>query len=164
MKKTSTIWGFVFIAFGAVLLLNQFFPNNIINIEYLWPVFVLIPGLSMEIGYFSKKKNPGVLVPGGILTVIGILFFFEVFTDWRFSEYTWPFYLLSVAFGLLQLYLFSKRNKGLLIPIAILTVIALSSFLSMIFNNFLGWVDYSLVVPIIFILFGVYILAKRSNN
>ena len=40
---------------------------------------------------------------------------FEVSTDWHFSRFTWPVYIISVAVGLLQMYMFSRRQKGLLI-------------------------------------------------
>ena len=36
-------------------------------------------------------------MPGGILTIIGTLFFFETFTKWNFAEYTWPVYPLAVV-------------------------------------------------------------------
>ena len=39
------------------------------------------PRTYFEMNYFQTRKNPGQLVPGGILTVIGLLFCFEILTD-----------------------------------------------------------------------------------
>ncbi|WP_102401483.1 LiaI-LiaF-like domain-containing protein [Haloimpatiens massiliensis] len=162
MKNSKIFSGIIFILIGVLLLTNKFLPINLFNINYLWPLFILIPGISMEMGYFSSRRNPGVLVPGGILTTIGFLFYFEIFTDWRFAEYTWPIYILAVAIGLFQLYLATGRRTGLLIPILILTTTAVISFLSMIFSNIFTWIDSDLILPIIFIILGIYIIVKKK--
>ena len=119
MKRSNVVVGFLFIIFGVVLGISLLTD---LKFEF-WPLFVLIPGLVFEISFFSssKKSDTGVLVPGGILTVIGLLFFFETITDWEYTAHTWPVYLLAVAVGLFQLYIFGKREKGLLVPIGILT-------------------------------------------
>ncbi|MFD3158382.1 LiaI-LiaF-like domain-containing protein [Haloimpatiens sp. FM7330] len=163
MRKTNFFWGIVLIVFGVLLLLNKTLNIDLINMNYLWPLFILIPGLSMEFNFFSKRTNPGVLVPGGILTTIGLLFFFEIFTSWRFAAYTWPVYLLSVAIGLFQLYLFCEKNNGILVPVFILTLIAIMSFLTMIFGDIYHWINYSLIIPILCIALGLYILIKNRN-
>jgi hypothetical protein len=130
--------------------------------EYFWPIFVLIPGLVFEASFFMSGRNSGLLVPGGILTTIGTLFFFETFTNWMFAEYTWPVYILAVAIGLAQLYLFGTREKGLLIPVFILTLIAVVSFAMMVFGGILTWLNYSTILPVVLILVGLYILVGKN--
>ena len=75
---------------------------------------------------FSTKpvKNAGLLVPGGILLITGILFVFETATNWSYSDGTYV-YLLATAFGLFELWLFGGKEKALLIPVAVLTLTAL---------------------------------------
>lgn len=163
MKTSNIIWGIALIAFGCLLLLNRVLGDTIFSMSNLWPLFVLVPGLVFEFSYFSTRRNPGVLVPGGILTTIGILFFFETYTNWMFSEYTWPIYILSVAIGLFQLYLFSGRNRGLLVPVTILTTVAAISLLSILFGSVISWLNYSLIGPILFILLGLFILFRKKN-
>ena len=160
----STIWGIFFILLGCLLVADRFFNLDLFNAERFWPIFVLIPGLIFEISYFITRKAPGVLVPGGILTVLGILFYFESFTDWRFAEYTWPIYLLAVAIGLFQLYLFSGRNKGLLIPIFILTTIAAISFVCMFLNLASQMYNSGIILGVIFIVLGIFALYKGSSS
>lgn len=152
--------GLILIIVGVLLLFKPLFNINIFDMEHLWPIFVLVPGLVFEGSFFLSKRNPGLLVPGGILTTIGGLFFFETFTDWNFSEYTWPVYILAVAIGLYQLYLFDSKSKALLIPVGILTTVALVSFTLIVFGNIFVWLNSSIVWAALFILFGVFILLK----
>ncbi len=150
--------GLLLLFLGIIALFN--YMNN------FWPLFILVPGLIFEFSYFLNRKFHGVLVPGGILTTIGMLYLFETFTDWRFAEYTWPIYTLSVAIGLFQLYLFGNKRLGLLIPIFILGGFSIIAYFLMLFGNLTSWLHYSLLLPIILIILGVFILilnARKSN-
>jgi hypothetical protein len=164
MNRKGAFWGVLLIVIGCLLIINQTFNINFFSMANFWPIFVLIPGLMFEFSYFISRKNPGILVPGGILTTIGLLFFFEILTNWAFTEYTWPIYILAVAIGLFQLYLFSGRPSGLLIPVFILTAVASIFFLGMIFKGIFSWIDFSLIGPVIFILLGVYILFRALGK
>lgn len=118
MKKGNYYTGLVLIVLGALaLVLNIVFDIRIIKFDSydFWVFIVLIIGLAFELGFFLTGSKSGLLIPGGIITTIGLLFMFEVSTDWYFSRFTWPVYIISVAVGLLQMYMFSKRQKGLLI-------------------------------------------------
>jgi hypothetical protein len=136
-----------------------------LSISNLWPLFILVPGLLFESSFFASRRDPGVLVPGGILTTIGLLFLFETFTGWRFSEYTWPVYPLSVAIGLFQLYLYTGRNPALLIPVFILGGVSSIAFLSMVLSAVLGalpsWFSFGLIVPVCLIVLGIYIMLRK---
>lgn len=164
MRRGNIIWGMLLILIGVLFLLGRFY-NNFLGLWDLWPLFILVPGILFESGYFSSGKDPGVLVPGGILTTIGLLFLFETFTGWRFSGYTWPIYPLSVAIGLFQLYLYTGRNPGLLIPVGILGGVSAIAFLSMILKAALGilpgWFSFGLLIPACLIILGIYIIFKK---
>jgi len=161
MKRDNITWGILLIFLGVLILLNRVYGINLLSISYLWPLFILIPGLCFEFGYFINKRASGLLVPGGILTVIGLLFLFQTYTDWRFAAIIWPICVLSVAFGLFQLYIFGRRSSGLLVPVFILGSIGIIGLFSMIYGELLPWLNYGLVLPIILILLGVYILVKK---
>lgn len=156
MKKGSILWGIFLIAIGVLFLINRFFNLNLLSAARLWPLIILSLGLIFEASYFLNRKDPGILVPGGILTTIGALFLFETMTGWRFSANTWPVYPLAVAIGLFQLYLFGGQNKGLLIPVAILAGVSLTAFSVMAF----GQVMSTLLLPLGLILLGAYIIFK----
>lgn len=164
MRGKNYFGGIILIIIGVAAILNNIFNIRFFTMSQLWPMFVLIPGLSFEAAYFSRGREPGLLVPGGILTTIGALFFFETFTNWHFAEYTWPIYPLAVAIGLFQLYLFGGRKHGLLVPVFILTTISVIAFITMLVGNVFYWVNTSLIIPIIFISMGVYILVENFSK
>lgn len=164
MQKSNVYLGLILVLLGAVLFTNNLFHWNFFSMEYLWPSFVLIPGLVFEWSYFRTTSNPGLLVPGGILTTIGLLFFLETWTGWNFSAYTWPIYPLAVAIGLFQLYLFSDRPRGLLIPVFILATVSFVSFGIFFLQALQIWVNFSLIVPIVLILAGLFIIARGSGT
>lgn len=163
MKPSNMVWGVLLIVLGILLIVNRVFNVQLFTMGNLWPVFVLGAGLIFEATYLTSRRNPGILVPGGILTVLGILFFFETFTDWGFSAYTWPIYVLAPAFGLFQLFL-ATRQKALLIPVLILTLIASISLIAEIFTGIFSLVNSSFIMGAIFIAIGVYILYKMFSS
>ncbi|MFT8314347.1 MAG: DUF5668 domain-containing protein [Clostridium sp.] len=164
MDKKGLSVGIILVIIGAILLLNNILNLNFFSISNFWPLFVLIPGLVFEAGYFLTKRNPGLLVPGGILTTLGLLFFFETFTGWQFAASTWPIYPLAVAIGLFQLYLFGYKQIGLLIPVFILGGISLISLAIIIMNDFFWWINGSILVPALFILIGIVILFNSFKS
>lgn len=156
MKTIRYLVGLLLILIGGFSLITYIFHLNNELIHHLWFLCVLIPGLYFEMNYFQTRKNPGQLVPGGILTVIGLLFCFEILTRWDYSNYTWPIYLLAVAFGLLQLYLYDHKDKGLLIPITILCLISFLFYLQLFISS-------SLLLAIFLIIIGLYILLRKNK-
>lgn len=156
MKTIRYLVGLLLILIGGFSLITYIFHLNNELIHHLWFLCVLIPGLYFEMNYFQTRKNPGQLVPGGILTVIGLLFCFEILTRWDYSNYTWPIYLLAVAFGLFQLYLYDHQDKGLLIPITILCLISFLFYLQLFISS-------SLLLAIFLIIIGLYILLRKNK-
>jgi hypothetical protein len=64
MRQKNYFWGIILILIGVGAILNNIFNIHFFTISQLWPIFVLIPGLSFEAGYFSRGRDPGLLVPG----------------------------------------------------------------------------------------------------
>jgi len=163
MKGEKYFLGIVLVIIGVFGVLNRGFNINIISILNFWPLLVLMIGIGCEYGYFSRRKSPELLVPGGILTTIGLLFIFELMTNWRFSEYTWGIYTLAVAIGLLQLYIFGGKEKGLLIPVVILTLVSLRSLGAIVWRTLFGWIGTSIIFPLAILILGVYIIIKKKR-
>lgn len=160
-KMGNIITGFSLIIIGIVFFLENL---NIIQLQFgvfSWPLFLLIPALGFHAGFFlsgMRKDLAGLLVPGGVLLTLAVLFYFEVMTNFQYAEFTWPIYILAPAVGLFELYLFGEREKGLLIPVGILTVIAGFFLTQMLFTAlFKFW-------PVIFILIGLYLLFGRKKK
>ena len=72
--------------------------------RYIWPLFIVGPGLGFLLMYQFGKKEKGLLIPGGILTGIGALFLIG-FSD---SEYLLPVILIGIGIVLL----FQTRGRG----------------------------------------------------
>lgn len=155
MRALQYITGLCLIMIGGFSFITYLFHVDNQLIYNLWFLFILIPGLYFEMNYFQTKKNPGQLVPGGILTIIGVLFCFEILTHWDSSAYTWPIYLLAVAFGLFQLYYYDNKDKGLLIPIFILCSISILFYLQLFISS-------ALILSILLIGLGLFILFRKK--
>ena len=170
MKKGNYYTGLVLIVLGALaLVLNIVFDIRIIKFDSydFWVFIVLIIGLAFELGFFLTGSKSGLLIPGGIITTIGLLFMFEVSTDWYFSRFTWPVYIISVAVGLLQMYMLSKRQKGLIFAVLFVGGIGvffeLMMILSAVSSNLLEvLIPISLVAAGIALVFSGY-SRKRSQ-
>lgn len=164
MKNKNYTLGLILVALGLLGIISKIYRIEFFGMRTMWPLFIFIPGLCFEVSYYTNKKNPGILVPGGILTTIGALFLFETFTRWRFSNFTWPIYTLAVAIGLFQLYWHGGKKKGLLIPVGILGGVSIVSFWTMIFGNTFSWLNKSIIFPIFLLAIGLYILFGKGNK
>lgn len=158
MKRGSQLVGLLLIASGVIFLLHNFRLFRL-DMEYFWPLFLIIPGLCFEFGFFADRKNPGLLVPGGILLTYGALFYVNIFSGWRLMEYLWPIFPLGVAVGLLQLYWFGPREPGLLVPVGILGGFSLIALLFTTNSTWLG-----VVVPALLIAAGLYIVFGKKSG
>jgi hypothetical protein len=133
-NRNSAVLGLIFILLGIAFLIGNLFGMrfDIFDVgfffSHFWPLFIIIPGIAFHTAYFSgKNRDAGVLVPGGILLTIGIVCQISMlFGIWGAM---WPGFILAVAVGLFELYLFGSRDKGLLIPVGILGGLALFSYM-----------------------------------
>lgn len=160
-RKTNAILGTIFVVLGALFLLDNLGIVNpfryIFSIGNLWPLFVLLPGLIFHYAFFAgNRKDPGLLVPGGILLVLGTTFLISTFFHaWHI---TWPLYIFAVAFGLYELYLFGGREKGLLIPVGILGGLSVIFFMTFSINELFGYSTRKFLTPLVLIVIGLAVL------
>lgn len=167
MRRGNLFIGALLIICGCIMLFARYVLGyELISLKRgdFWPFIVLAAGMTFELLYFSTRKYSGFLVPGGILTTIGLLFLFEVATDWRFAAYTWPFYIIAPAVGLFQLYLFTGRPKGLLIASSIVGGVGVLALALIIFELFVSVVDVALVIPFVLIGIGALLVLRRSPD
>ncbi len=158
MRKGDYFIGLVFIIIGAAFLLNNFGYIDInINLAQHWPLALVIPGLLFELGYFLRRKDAGLLVPGGILLTYGVYFYFNIFLGWGWMSQLWPVFPLGVAFGLFQLYLFGGREKALLIPVGIL-----GGFSLVALSFTVDFIDFGLVAGVGLVLLGLLFLLRKK--
>lgn len=160
MKNSNIIMGAVLVALGCILLLSNLGYINF-SWDYIWPLALLLPGIYLHFAYFTKiDKNPGNLVPAGILTTYGLMAYAVVFFGWGTMSLIWPFILIGIAVGLFELYIFGKHDKGLLIPVAILGGLGVM-FLS---KSYFFFDLRNVVVPAGLVLLGILIITKGNKK
>jgi hypothetical protein len=162
----KTIGGSILLLLGIVLLLNQgetFGPAQIFG--FFWPTLFVFPvGLFFHWLYFGMtgRKGVGILVPGGVLLTVALVCQTSIlFDSW---QYMWPGFILAPAVGLFELYWFGNRNKWLLIPINILTVVSLLFFAVFSLSSFMSQLlSKSPYFAILLIIAGGAILTLRKK-
>ena len=74
------------------------------NMEYLWPGFMIGPGLGFIFMYLLGKREKAMLVPAGILIGMGLIFTFRETSLLRF----WP--VILIGFGIYLIYKHTSKN------------------------------------------------------
>lgn len=166
-KRGNVVVGIVLIIIGVLFLLKtmDIIDLNIFSIvSQFWPfLFLMVPGLAFHYGYFfGRSRDAGLLVPGGILLVSGITCQLSVSLGiWHLM---WPGFILAVAVGLFELYLFGNQDKGLLIPVFILGGLSIIFFTSFSFRWLFGFNISKLFIPALLVILGLIIIFKRPSN
>lgn len=160
MKKSGLSTGFILLFAGLFLLLYNLGWLDF-NWDYIWPMFLLVPGIAFEASYFNKGNNPGVLVPAGILMTYGVLFYLNIFWGWHLMDVLWPLFIFGVGFGLFQLYIFADRSRGLFYTSILMMAIPMLVIVLAINSK-----SYGLLLPGIFIVLGLVIVfsSMRDKN
>ncbi|WP_274361326.1 hypothetical protein [Paenibacillus thermotolerans] len=165
MKK-QTVFGALLILLGAYLFLNRGVSIDAGTIiGHMWPTMFLLPlGVFFHWMYFSvtDRKGVGLLVPGGIVFTVGVVC--QIATWFDSWGYMWPGFIMAVAVGLFELYWFGGRQKGLLIPIAILSVLSAMFFAVFSIGAIFGSLFNSPVAAIILVAAGLAVLLFGNKS
>ena len=143
-------FGAALIIVGALLLLVNF---SEVSMRHLWPIFPLFVGLGMILGYLNNHENVGFLMPGTVLIIISLLFFYCAFDRWEAMSRLWPIFILAPGAGFLVMYFGGTRDRGLLMPAGILGLIGFV-FLAVNYriSNF---------IPILMIIIGLLLILSQ---
>ena len=151
MKVSDMVIGVGLIILG-LLFLSENFGYFEFDFENIWPVFVLLAGVGFWIGYFQDRKNSGLLMPGSILIIYGLMFLYCAIDGWYLMGSLWPGFLIGPGIGFFMMYLLGGREKGMLVPASILTGLGLIFLIS-----HSGILRYW---PVILILIGIFLIVK----
>lgn len=100
-RLAPLVMGFGLIVLGALFLLGTFFRINVWG--FLWPFFIIVPGLLFFAGMVGLGRSGAPLaVPGSIVTMVGLLLFYQTLTGhWASWAYAWSLiFPTSVGIGL----------------------------------------------------------------
>jgi hypothetical protein len=162
LNSESSLVPWLLIGAGAVLLLASVFNFHLI--DYLWPGFIIVPGLMMMIPAYKstaveQSRWSFLAIPGAIFLMIGGMTFvmnlFDHFEAWTFC---WPLIPAAVAGGVLYMTRFDgntnlERRANKFIRYMVMLVVGLAFFFEIIiFENFNPLMSLGLI------LFGFYLL------
>jgi hypothetical protein len=124
MQKNQYSLGLLIMLIGVVIILGKLGVFTFLGVVF-WPVFVLAPGVLFHLLYLGRVLPSGVLIPGGMLVTYSLLFFFCSIAGWGAMGYLWPGFILGVAIGLYEFYIFDPHHpKGAFMGSIILALIA----------------------------------------
>ena len=151
-QKNQLVVALSLIGLGLLLLVANI---SRVGMDILWPIFPLAVGAAFWFGYFNNRKNVGLLMPGSILVIIGLLFFYCAVFGWWHMEMLWPVFILAPAAGFFAMYTGGLRDNGLLIVGGILAAIG---FIFLFANTRMA--DFW---PLILIIAGIILVARHSG-
>ena len=99
--KGRPIAAVVLIGLGVLFLAGQLFDIGGI-LGWLWPFFVILPGMAfLYFAYTGGKNQSGLAVPGAVITGTGLILFYQNMTNhWESWAYAWSLYPLFVGLAL----------------------------------------------------------------
>ncbi len=164
-KRTSYYFGLILIIIGGAALYNSLFLDNLFSIRTLWPLFILLPGLFLEIDYFSnfKRRDASVLVPAGLLTLTGIYFLMRQFF-FIMDDLSGPIFMVILGLTLLQYYVAKPKDRGILVISLSLILIGIFIGYGRYLGQFPYWLNYNTVRAFAILLFGIYLVFRTTGR
>lgn len=159
MSKNRYSIGILIAAVGLILLLGKL---GIFGFFWglLWPLIILGVGLLLHMLYFNRVLPSIMLVPGGILVTVSILFLLCTLFSWKLMGILWPGFILAVAIGLYEYYMFDKHSpRGTFILAIIVAAVAAVCFGLTILS-----VVGVYVVAVVLIAAGVYMALNKKRR
>ncbi len=89
--------GILLVVLGAFFLIARYADTG----AFLWPLFVIGPGIGLLAwAFLGGKGSAGLAVPGSIVTMVGLILFVQAVTG-RFETwaYAWGLVVASVGIG-----------------------------------------------------------------
>jgi len=169
-SSSSLAVGIVLVVVGFFFLVMRIFDVDLSS--YGWPLFIIIPGLTLlVVGFMSL--GTGALVPGGIITMAGLVLAYQNATgDWASWSYAWALVIPGgVGVGLFLQGL-RTRDQQLLRQSRSLMFWSLMIFIIgfVLFETVLNvsGIDYGVVgkaaLPALLIIIGVTLLTRSFQR
>jgi len=157
----------VLIAAGLGLLAVNIFHIDLMN--YLWPAFIVGPGLLMLLpAYKSTYKRDNILnflaIPGAMIVALGsLMFLMNLVNHFESMAYIWPLVVSAGVVGLMYMERFDPdstvhENGHRFIRVMVMAFMGSALFFEvLVFNNLGGW------WPLFLVGLGVYVIVKNRS-
>jgi len=163
----SLILGTGLIGLGVLLLLGEFVEIDLGH--YLWPFFIIVPGLLFFAGMLAGGKSAsGLAIPGSVITTTGLLLFYQNTTGhWESWSYAWALFPTAVGVGMIIQGLWGDQPKiaregTRLARVGITLFIVFGVFFELVLNVSGFWTAGQWLWPILLIAAGVFLIARRT--
>ncbi|ALS27326.1 hypothetical protein ABEV74_16680 [Paenibacillus cisolokensis] len=157
MVKNKYSAGIFILLAGIVILLGKLGVFSFIG-SVFWPLFILVPGILLHVLFFGRLLPAVVLIPGGMLCVYALLFLFCTVSGWDNMKYVWPFFILGLAVGLYEFYLFESSRPRF----AFTASVALAAVSAAAFALILLWKWGVYLIAIALIAVGAWMMYGRK--
>jgi len=173
MKEKSNVGaivaGSVLIFFGMLTLFGQMF-RGLHLMNYLWPVSIIGLGGLFFLGMFLGGKSvAGLAIPGSILSVLGLMMFYQNLSGhWESWAYGWTVILMAVGLGIFIMGLWSQdedsRKNGLnVLKIGAILFFIFGAFFEVLIFSSLPPVVRNVAFPLVLIALGIFLVLFRSG-
>lgn len=166
--RVTSIMGMLLLAVGVGFLIMQVLGLNVIN--FLWPFFVILPGVLFFVGMVMGGKRTGSLaIPGSIVTMVGLILLYQnTFNHFESWAYAWALvFPTAVGAGLAVFGAWSDIprlvRQGLRWASVGLVLFLVGGFFFELVINISGSAFNRVIWPLLLIAFGVY-LALRGGQ
>ncbi|GAB6929592.1 hypothetical protein JCM10914A_35750 [Paenibacillus sp. JCM 10914] len=157
-RKDLALGIFIVVA-GVVIFLGKLGVFGFLG-RTLWPLVLLLPGILLHLLFFARRASAAILIPAGILTVYGLLFFICNFAGWGLMAVLWPVLMLGIAVGMYEYYVFETPRPAAALPIALgLTLLSVPIFI-------FSWLSTGAfyIIALILIAAGIWIIFGRNRS
>lgn len=155
--------GLVLIALGVWFLIRAL-GVNVPGMAALWPIFPIIVGLSMFVGWLFSPKTQGshgIMIPAVINVGVGVFFFgFTLgFFSWADMAVLWPVFPLIVGLAFFVAWVLSGfRDWGMLVPGGVVSAVGVVGLGFTLFGEIEAFASLLPYWPVLLIGLGVLVL------
>ena len=157
--KRDVKLGLLIIIAGIVILLGKLGVFGFLG-RSLWPLAILIPGLLLQALYFNRRGQSILLIPGGALTVWGLLFGICNIWGWGLMSHLWPALILGVVVGLYEYYVYENPRSSIALWVS--SILGLFSLAFILLSLMKTGVLY--ILAIVLMAFGLWLILRRKSS
>lgn len=151
--------GIILLLAGVVILLGKLGVFGFLGAIF-WPLLVLIPGILLHVLYFGRLLPAAALIPGGMLVVYALLFIICNVFGWDNLKYLWPLFLLGIAAGLYEYYMFGSSRQRVVLTAALSLAAASAVFFVLV----LMWSWGIYAIAVVLIAAGAWLTLGKGNR